>query len=1754
MNNKKKYLILLLILISFMSISGISASAIDNTTSIDGGVGLVDEVLVDDSSQNQLSQNLNVSNDYSTIQGNLNIISRNISSENLDLNDGSYEFVNCNIVDVNLTIGNAVVEITNSSFYKGNIFINGGIVKINNNIFTSSTITQTDGNLELTSNIITESTVGVNVTGGITNLAFNSLYDNYISLAYNSTNILYDNNWWGRNRPIYNYSSDIVSCDVLQTAGVKSPFNSWLVLKISQSSNLDYGYWTAGITYYNLTVDLTYNNIGQDTSDKGHVKDFDLILTNTKNYEYVDKKNVNKVFTETASQNCSISEGCGECIFTLGYLTSDLSELNITVLKENYVVNLTNNTSNPKIIYVTPSTRFDDTFNVEIKHNGTDSVVFYTLDGTNPAYSPTRLIYTQPIFLNESSTLHYTVIDRWGNFQKVPVDTIFNSAIHTFIKQDCYVELVSSHWLTSNGIYYSLDGSNLDINGDRDSYLYYAHPFVIHDPTEIYFFYYGRNIPNIQATYEGFPISINTYTLDFSTNYIKDSTFSQNDAIWGKYQGNINNTGVTDYVGPLFNQSSWGNDNIASFGSAVIDSEGRIFVGGNDGYLYCLNSQGLVIWRYGTTSKIICTPTIGADGNVYFTNWMDSMAYCISPEGKLIWKYHLGDYNTGSSPVFGLDNRLYLITSNSIYSTMYIFKEGKLIENHTIPFISGSTPIVAEDGSLYMVSADHELVIVNFDGSLRSATYIDKDYPNVIFSNNQNTQTSVSLGSDGIVYVINYVRSYHSESFSTISNGKSATGYTYYYYAVNAYYLNGTCKWSMTRYVTDFKSEFREPVSGTPSYYKGVLYITGNNNLIAVNASNGQFLWMKEIAHSDSTASSPLISGNEILYVTSANMVYAFKLNGDLLWQYEIKGSPVSYSSPVLDNNGTLIVTTNKGIYAFNDIAADFTYNHVDGTETTIQFTDLSTKGDNRYYWTFGDGSISREQNPIHAYASEGKYRVVLLVEINKTITLARNTTIEVVFHDITPPSNVTAYIANNLTEGGVFNQTQYVELKASDEMGGVTIFYTTDGSNPISSRTHKVYTGQLEIEVYTLLKAVALDSSGNWGNVSSMVFNITDVINVSSDVNSKLIKEIQALLDNAEPGSKILFDYKNLKDASFTVNRPLNIISNSNTKLYGRNNSPVFTFTENASGSILNGFNVFNSDGDGVFVNSTSDILIRNCAVDTSKHTGVNILNSDNVSVMDTKIVHALDGIVVNMSSNTDLNRVIVSRCYDNGVWIVDSENTTLSHSTLEVNGRYQYSSKANQVLIDNSNDTVVRDNFISYGFFAIHLCNANNGVVIDNNTIYEGSGDAILLANDYSNIYITRNLIDGCFNGINFMGNGHNIVIRQNTIQNLHGHDDDLNHAFENKSVADQMARFVYGSEIQQKSNDYNGIKVSSPASNFNEGNVNVMDNVIIKVSGFAWDDSAYRYYINATSVNFIYNLMDGYGNFNVSFDQIRYNRVKTDSTIDTSEYVPGKIDLVVDRIGDSAYRLRLINLLNNQFLFEIPSFDVTFRAGGSSKTVKFKNDSAIAVFDAIAVVSNIDVFISAGIKKSVHFDMDISEGYASSNRNYDSGFEEGEAYNNPNPIVPSIPDEELASDSDSDSDSDSESEKTIQPDEGDDSNHGRGNGTGHGSGKTGRGIIGNGNNNIFSPISDAAGIINDLAGIGDISSAVSSSDNREGMERSSEEGSDFGEVSKAYEISKVIDAEDSPLKFILIFILLSCIVLGYANKKSGEDSDEY
>lgn len=1367
----------------------------------------------------------------------------------------------------------------------------------------------------------------------------------------------------------------------------------------------------------------------------------------------------------------------------------------------------------PVITYITPSTVFDDNISVEIQCDDDTATIYYTLDGSNPLNSSTRLVYNGSFILNETTTVHYTAIDSAGNFPVLADSQISYGWVTSFsmFKESVAVELWSGY---KAPMYYTLDGSNPENSSTRQLY---KDLIFIGDHTLI----------RVASSY---PVFVTCYNYDFSVTYFKKNNVNNSDVIWGKYQGNNSNNGVTNNSGPLTNLTKWTTADITSSSSAIVDKEGHIYIAGDDGYLYCMNSQGLVIWRYGTTSSIVCTPTIGPDGNIYFSNWMDSNLYCISPEGNLVWKYFLGGYNTGSSPVFGYDGTLYVISDHDNSSVLFAFNNHELVWNITLASVEGSTPAIGSDGTLYLINKYHQLVAINWDGTIKFII------SNIYYSNptSYNSGLSVCIGDDGIIYALN----------QNLDFGNNF---------IRAYYPNGTLKWSGNRYENRI-------VFGTPSYYNGLLYIVGINCLMVVNQTGGvtgwtgangvyytvpgNILWSSPLAPSSTfTKSSPLISGDGIIYVSHGNMVYAFTLEGKQIWNYTITskyGDPISFSSPVLSNDGTLIVTTNQGIFAFCDISADFTYDHLNGTERTIQFNDASTPGNNRYYWSFGDGYYSSEKNPSHVYAQEGKYRVELLVTHNG-IDLARNMTIVVESWDITPPSIVSLTIDGEISTGGVFNQSQIVELSASDDNGRVTIYYTVDGSNPIESETHRIYNEAFSIDAFTILNAVAVDGSNNWGKVSTFTFNITDSINVNNLINSTLIQKIQELLDNAEEGSKFVFDYDVLYGANFTINKPLNIITTNNTKLVGNGVQPVFTLGENAKGSSINGFTIENDGADGILINNSNNVTVKDTTLHIidneaikrymySSHdyrmlsedtASIKIINSSQITVKDTKADSSINGILVDHSNNTILQRLDIQNNYNNGVWVLNSEKTMIKDSYFANNGKDPYYSAAHQILLDNSQNIEIFNNRIDYGVFGIRMKNVNDGVVIDNNTIFEGAGDAILLEGRFSNVNITHNDIDGSFIGIDFNGYSENVYVAHNLIHNNRARSGSPGSGLE----YDAFYEFKHTSDLYGQYS--NCIQVFELAKNFN-GEVTIIDNVCIKTNHRAWEARKSGTPVDSGCAGVGYNLFDG---------SSAYQGVSTG----TMFYTPGRVDLVLDRIGDATYRLRLINRLDGHYLSELPAFDVKFTIGAYSQTVKFVNDRAVATFDVAAVANSVTATISSYISKTISWDIPISDGYSSSNRDHDPGYEAGEAINNPNPKVPSI-------------------DEYIRSHPSGNNGNGQGTGTGNGQGSgNGHGSSGHGGSDVSGREGEVEGDANNLVKTnGGTSASVGVEAAAEGDSDSVEGGSEAGETvdsEKAYEVTKVInEINENNWQLVLAVILFSIIViLGYGYRKGKDDSDE-
>lgn len=136
--------------------------------------------------------------------------------------------------------------------------------------------------------------------------------------------------------------------------------------------------------------------------------------------------------------------------------------------------------------------------------------------------------------------------------------------------------------------------------------------------------------------------------------------------------------------------------------SPSVGTDGTIYVGSPDEYLYAINPNGTLKWRFQTGSRIRSTPAIGADGVIYVGS--DSL-YAINPDGTQKWKFATSLFSS-ASPILGGDGLVYWRESFKAYA---VNPNG--IQKWSLslwPFSAAaldSTPTIGPDGTLYLPTA-----------------------------------------------------------------------------------------------------------------------------------------------------------------------------------------------------------------------------------------------------------------------------------------------------------------------------------------------------------------------------------------------------------------------------------------------------------------------------------------------------------------------------------------------------------------------------------------------------------------------------------------------------------------------------------------------------------------------------------------------------------------------------------------------------------------------------------------------------------------------------------------------------------------------------------------------------------------------------------------------------------------------------------------------------------------------------------------
>ncbi|MCD6522432.1 MAG: PQQ-binding-like beta-propeller repeat protein, partial [Candidatus Diapherotrites archaeon] len=469
---------------------------------------------------------------------------------------------------------------------------------------------------------------------------------------------------------------------------------------------------------------------------------------------------------------------------------------------------------------------------------------------------------------------------------------------------------------------------------------------------------------------------------------------------WPFFSHDLRRTGLSPYStsdnpGTLkwkFKTDSW----VES--SPAISSDGTIYFGSGDYYLYALYPNGTLKWKYRTGGAIGSSPAISSDGTIYFGSY-DYYLYALNPDGTLKWKYETGSpvfsspaISSGGTIYFGSrDNYLYALYPNGTLKWKY--------ETGSPVF---SSPAIASDGTIYFGSDDHYLYALYPNGTLKWK-----------FKTDSWVESSPAISSDGTIY------------FGSNDN---------YLYAL---YPNGTLKW---------KFKTGSYVYSSPAIASdGTIYFGSDDDYLYALNPDGTLKW--KFKTNNYVLSSPAIASDGTIYFGSDDhYLYAIGLTPGLnlapnidipdqsgqvgvafpdnfvdLWQYtdDEEDSDDALSFEITTQSDTSItqcaIVSNRYIDCTTPTKAGFTDITVNVTDTggassldtfritvsstspptcsftanpesgdaplTVQFDASGTTGPRpivSYIWDFGDGASDSGITTSHEYTAVDTFTATL--------------------------------------------------------------------------------------------------------------------------------------------------------------------------------------------------------------------------------------------------------------------------------------------------------------------------------------------------------------------------------------------------------------------------------------------------------------------------------------------------------------------------------------------------------------------------------------------------------------------------------------------------------------------------------------------------------------------------------------------------------------------------------------------------------
>jgi len=422
---------------------------------------------------------------------------------------------------------------------------------------------------------------------------------------------------------------------------------------------------------------------------------------------------------------------------------------------------------------------------------------------------------------------------------------------------------------------------------------------------------------------------------------------------WPMFRHDPYHTGRSQYIGPQIIDFKW---KAKYSGTLALGPEGTLYVGsGTD--LYAINPvDGTLKWKTFIDYYVISVPAIASDGSIYVG--AGDFLYAVTSNGDIKWRHQLGrGHYTGSSPAIASDGTIYILRNYELHA---VNPDGTLRWKVDTEIHCSSSPAIGPDGTVYITTIDrwendnYYLYAISPYGEIKWKILLGTHRPPEL-----GHMPSPVIADDGAIYVAG----------ADIEDAK-------YLCAINP---NGSLKWQIN--LGYHSGDLALGPDGT------VYTVTYDDECLCAISPNGTLKWKVKVGWWPSKIT---IGADGTIYVDACTKnpnenvwdctLYAVDRDGNIKWSYFTDSS---CEDVVIGSNETLYVACNY-LYALGGtatLAADFTADKTEGVKPlTVQFTDQSTGEITSWYWEFGDGETSTEQNPIHTYNSTGYFTVSLTV------------------------------------------------------------------------------------------------------------------------------------------------------------------------------------------------------------------------------------------------------------------------------------------------------------------------------------------------------------------------------------------------------------------------------------------------------------------------------------------------------------------------------------------------------------------------------------------------------------------------------------------------------------------------------------------------------------------------------------------------------------------------------------------------------